>query len=180
MVFGSVAEAVVAASPVPVLVQRAWQPLFGAPLLDDKPKLIVPLDGSTFAEAALAPAAHLAEALKAQLILISVDDEPAGVRGALEYLPAVQGRLATQHPTLSFDTDVRVGEAAIGIAEAIALHEAALVVMATHGRGGVLRSVLGSVAGQVIQHGEVPVVLIRPVRVELEEPAPVGPATAQR
>ena len=86
-VFGSVAEAVVAASPVPVLVQRDWQPLLGEPLLDNPPTMIVPLDGSAFAEQALEPAARLAEALGGRLILVRVEDNPTAIHAMTEYLP---------------------------------------------------------------------------------------------
>jgi nucleotide-binding universal stress UspA family protein len=168
-VLGSVAEAVVAASLVPVLVQRAWQPLFGESLLNDTPKLIVPLDGSVFAETALEPAANLAEQLGARLILIRVEDSPSAVRDALDYLPSVQAHVAKHHPGLSLATDIRVGEPAAGIEAAVAYHEAALVVMATHGRGGALRSILGSVAGKLLQLCDVPVVLMRPAPVEADQ-----------
>jgi nucleotide-binding universal stress UspA family protein len=147
-VLGSVAEAVVASSMVPVLVQRGWQPLFGEPLLNDMPKIIVPLDGSEFAETALEPAANLAEQLGATLILVRVEDSPAAVRDALDYLPPAQARVAEHHPRLSIATDVCVGEPAEGIEQAVARLEAALVVMATHGRGGAMRAILGSVAGE--------------------------------
>jgi len=165
-VLGSVAESVVATSPVPVLVQRAWQPLFGKALLSDKPKVIVPLDGSTFAEMALEAAASLAEDLGAKLILVSVEEDPAGLDAAQPYLSMVRTRLAEKFPQLAIDTDVRVGDAAFGIEQMVAQHEAALVVMATHGRGGAMRSILGSVAGKLVQQCDVPVVLLRP--------APIG------
>jgi nucleotide-binding universal stress UspA family protein len=168
-VLGSVAEAVVASSMVPVLVQRAWQPLFGEALLNHTPKLIVPLDGSGFAEAALEPAAHLAEQLGARLILVRVGDTPSAVREALDYFPSVQAHVAEHHPGVSIATDVRVGEPCVGIEEAVAYHEAALVVMATHGRGGPMRSILGSVAGKLLQVCDVPVVLIRPAPVEADQ-----------
>jgi nucleotide-binding universal stress UspA family protein len=82
----------------------------------------------------------------------------------------VQARVAELHPELPIDTDVRVGEAAYGIEEAVAQYEAALVVMATYGRGGVMRAILGSVAGEVMQLGDVPVVLIRPAPTEADQP----------
>jgi nucleotide-binding universal stress UspA family protein len=168
-VLGSVAEAVVASSMVPVLVQRGWQPLFGEPLLNDMPKIIVPLDGSEFAEIALEPAANLAEQLGARLILVRVEDNPAAVRDALDYLPPAQARIAEQHPGLSIATDVRVGEPAEGIEQAVASLEAALVVMATHGRGGAMRAILGSVAGKLVQQCDVPVVLMRPAAVDANQ-----------
>jgi nucleotide-binding universal stress UspA family protein len=168
-VLGSVAEAVVTASPVPVLVQRAWQPLFGEPLLNATPKVIVPLDGSAFAETALEPAANLATQLNAGLILVRVEDNPWSVRDALEYLLPMQARFAEQHPDLSTATDVRVGEPASEIQATVAHYDAALVVMATHGRGGAMRSILGSVAGELLQLCDVPVVLIRPAPVEADQ-----------
>jgi nucleotide-binding universal stress UspA family protein len=176
-VLGSVAEAVVRASSVPVLVQRAWQPVFGEPFLDVKPKLVVPLDGSAFAESALEPAAKLAQALDAKLILVRVEDDPAAMQAALGYLPQVAARLGALWPSLAMDTDIRIGEPAHGIAEAVVRHEAALVVMATHGRGGALRTILGSVAGKLFQEAEVPVVLIRPVPTEDDQPISTAVAT---
>jgi nucleotide-binding universal stress UspA family protein len=177
-VFGSVAEAVVAASPVPVLVQRAWQPLLGEPALDNAPKMIVPLDGSAFAESALEPAASLAEELGGRLILVRVEDHPTAIHAMLEYLPRVLARVAEQHPELPIETDVRVGEAAYGIEEAVAQYDAALVVMATHGRGGAMRTLLGSVAGKFMQLGDVPVVLIRPAPTEADQPVTAAVAAS--
>ncbi len=171
-IFGSVAEAVVANSPGPVLVQRSWQPLFGGQPWDERPELLVTLDGSSFAEAALEPAACLAEALHGSLALVRVEDDPAGVGRALGYLPLVQARLAAKYPSVPVDTDVRLGEAAYGIEEALAQRpKAALVVMATHGRSGAKRTVIGSIAGKIVQNCSVPVVLLHPAQVEDERTA---------
>jgi nucleotide-binding universal stress UspA family protein len=63
--FGSIAESVVASSPVPVLVERAWQPTRRHALIADRPTLLVPVDGSAFAESALEPAGRLASDLNA-------------------------------------------------------------------------------------------------------------------
>jgi nucleotide-binding universal stress UspA family protein len=86
-IFGSVAESVVASSAVPVLVRRAWQPLFGEPFWSEHAQLLVTLDGSAFAETALEPAARFAEALHGRLVLVRVEDNPSDVDAALEYLP---------------------------------------------------------------------------------------------
>jgi nucleotide-binding universal stress UspA family protein len=120
----------------------------------------------------------LAADLNRKLILVRVGDSPADVQIALEYLTRMQVQLAVQHPNLVIETDLRVAEAAVGIAEAIAKQEAALVVMARHARGGALRTILGNVAGNVIQQAEVPVVLMRPTPVEPFQPALAGVATA--
>jgi nucleotide-binding universal stress UspA family protein len=167
--FGSVAEAVVAASPVPVLVQRAWQPLFGDPLLDEHPTILVPLDGSPFAESVVEAAATLAEDLNARLVLLTVRSEPSEIHTASDYLAGVQRQVVFAHPNLETATDFRYGEAAHGIEDAVAQLQAALVFMATHGRTGARRSVLGSVAGKLLQESDVPVVLLRPLPAELDD-----------
>ena len=171
-ILGSVAESVVASSPVPVLLQRAWQPLFGEPFWTERPELLVTLDGSAFAETALEPAASLAEALHGKLGLVRVEDDPSDVGAAMTYLPLAQARLAGNHPTLSIDTDIRVGDASYGIEEAVVQREAALVVMATHGRSGAKRAILGSIAGKIVQNGGVPVVLMHPARAADERGVP--------
>jgi len=178
LIFGSVAEAVVAASPVPVLIQRAWQPLFGKPLAD-YPKIIVPLDGSAFAESALAPAASLAEELGGHLVLLSLQDDPIAIRSAADYLSSLQTGLQTNYPQLPTMVEVRNGDAAQGIVAAVDVLEADLVFMATHGRTGPGRAVLGSVAGKLLQDGDAPVILLRPRRADTADDVPAAaPATA--
>jgi nucleotide-binding universal stress UspA family protein len=71
--FGSIAESVVASSPVPVLVERAWQRIRREPRLTERPTLLVPLDGSAFAESALEPAGRLANDLGGELVLLRVE-----------------------------------------------------------------------------------------------------------
>jgi nucleotide-binding universal stress UspA family protein len=181
-ILGSVAEAVLASCSVPVLLVRAWQQPKTALLLEDQPRLLVPLDGSAFAEGALQTAAALAEDLGAELILTRVDRPPAGVQyrddgrvlayvdqqeAELEfsehsYLDKVAARVTSTRPELRILTDVRFAEPAAGIAQAAATLDAALVVMATHGRTGFSRMRLGSVAGQTLKEGVVPLVLIGP------------------
>src|SRR5205085_2507168 len=119
-IFGSVAEAVVAASPTPVLVQRSWQPLFGDPLLDEDSLILVPLDGSPFAESIIQAAATLAADVHGRLVLLTVQDDPGEVRSASDYLTAVQRQLALSHPTLVTATEVRNGDAAHAIEDAVA------------------------------------------------------------
>src|SRR5438046_3081361 len=74
----------------------------------------------------------------------------------------VEAELLNTNPDLTVLTEVRTGNPAQAIDAALRQNSASLVVMATHGRGGVLRSVTGSVAGQVLQEGRAPLMLIRP------------------
>jgi hypothetical protein len=50
--------------------------------------------------------------------------------------------------------------------------QADLIVMATHGRTGIRRAVLGSVAGSVLRTTSTPVVLVHPTQHERSEPQP--------
>jgi nucleotide-binding universal stress UspA family protein len=179
-IFGSVTEAVVAASPVPVLVLRAWQPLFGDPLLDENPKILVPLDGSAFAESAVDPAASFASDLRGQLVLLTVQDDPGAIREADDYLARVRTRVTAICPELAVSCEVRNGDPARAIEEAAAVLEAGLVFMATHGRTGPGRAVLGSVAGRVLQQSDVPVILRRPLPTEVDEARIAAATIAER
>jgi len=193
---GSVAESVVAHSPVPVLLERAWQPVRPEPLLaSSRPRLLVPLDGSRFAETALDPAVGLASDVGAELILLRVEPVATDVVHddfgrvvthldeldersraiASEYLESVAERLARQWPGLSVDVHVRLGDPAAVIDQTVARTGATLVVMATHGRAGLRRSIMGSIAGEVLERGSAPLVLVRP-RVPASQGAPAESA----
>jgi len=166
--FGSVAEKVVSRSPVPVLLQRAWDPEQRELLLGDQPRLLVPLDGSAFSESVLDLAALLAEDLGAELLLVRVD-----VTSQERYLLDVSRDLEQRYPGIVVSTRVKFGEPDAGISEAAAECRAAMVVMATHGRTGLRRTALGSVAGRVLEHGNTPLVLARPMAPHRLETIPV-------
>ena len=77
-------------------------------------------------------------------------------------LRQVEAQLKQQRPDLRVTLDVRIGDPAPGIVMAEIERDADLVVMATHGRTGIRRAVLGSVAGAVLITGSVPVLLVSP------------------
>lgn len=180
-VYGSVAEAVLAHCPVPLLLVRAWQTEDKEPAIALHPRLLVPLDGSPFAEAALPVAERIARLLHGQVILLRAVHMPENVVGEkgtvvvyadqqLESLNAeaqrnlrdAAERLANDGSVVEHEFDVRVGEPAEAIAAAGEEHGASLVVMATHGRTGLSRLLMGSVAGAVLRQGNLPLLLVRP------------------
>jgi nucleotide-binding universal stress UspA family protein len=135
-------------------------------------KILVPLDGSTLAECALAPAADLAARHRAAVILLraayapvlpAADPTEAQVtagREAETYLADVAERLRkTGVPTV--DTSVWYAPAAEAIAEAAHVRGVDLIVMSTHGRTGLGRLVLGSVAESVLRATRTPILLVR-------------------
>lgn len=159
-IHGSVAEAVAARSPVPLLVVRAADGVQPARRLTMRcPLFVVPLDGSSFGEAALPVAASIADAFNGRLLLVGVaaQRDPETRR----YLDRI---LASLPAGLVAGSVLRVGDPASEIALEAHQSGAATVVMATHGRTGLTRSVLGSVAGEVVQRAIAPVLLVHPLR----------------
>jgi nucleotide-binding universal stress UspA family protein len=187
---GSVAEAVVRQVAVPVLLVRAMEGMRPIePLREARPELIVPLDGSSLAEAAVPLARGLAKSLGGHIVLVGVIPTPGqfiaeqgGAIGtyvgadhtrleseAKEYLDAILGSLTASG--LSAEANVRQGKPAAEIGAVAREHGAAAVVMATHGRTGLVRTLLGSVAGEVLHQGTSPVILVRPPELpRAEEP----------
>jgi nucleotide-binding universal stress UspA family protein len=103
-------------------------------------------------------------------------DAPLGLVGeqARAYLHEVSQRLV--EPGVTLHTDVRVGPAAEGILAAADARRADLIVMSTHGRGGLGRWVYGSVANRIVRGSSVPVLV---VRADMASGAPPG-AEARR
>lgn len=65
-------------------------------------------------------------------------------------------------PAVKITTDIRYGGPAMQITESITEHRPDLVVLSTHGRSGLTRAVVGSVAEPVIRHSDVPILALRP------------------
>jgi nucleotide-binding universal stress UspA family protein len=133
-------------------------------------RILVPLDGSELAELALVPAALLARRFNAQLWLIfvlvpvplesgpSVRLARAAVDQAQEYLQDVQRRLEADG--LAVRAIVRWGDPAGEILAAAQEGHADLIAMATHGRGGLGRWMIGSVADRVVRTATIPVLVV--------------------
>jgi nucleotide-binding universal stress UspA family protein len=158
---------------VPILVCRPDVPLLPIG------RMLVTLDGSSFSEEVLTPAVEFARATGARLSLLEVVTRRGLTRllrpgersasAAEQFLRDVRARV----PGELGSVDVRVveeGNAAAGIVRETRREEVQLVAMATHGRGGLRRLVLGSVAESVIRAANVPVLLYRPAGVEARTP----------
>jgi nucleotide-binding universal stress UspA family protein len=141
-------------------------------------RIVVPVDGSDLAELAIPHAMELAMVTGAELHLVRVVDivsgQPFGAYVALEatgyaealnaeaiesmdYLGMLQKRLSTRG--LCVTTETRRGPAAHELSQCVEAGD--LIAMATHGRGGVRRWLIGSVAEEVLRHSPVPVLLVR-------------------
>jgi len=151
--------------------------------------VLVPLDGSIFAEAALAPAADLVREAGAKLLLLRAAEahtlpladrikaEVDVVHEAQEYLAAARARV-TAAGVGDVETSAWYGPAVEAIVEAARYRHADLIVMSSHGRSGVSRLVLGSVAESVLRATAVPILLIRPDGAPVDTPF-MGAPTAK-
>ena len=124
--------------------------------------ILVPLDGSIFAEAALAPATDLARQAGATLVLLRaaeahtlpmadpIEAQVDVMDEAQEYLAAARARLLTAGVG-NVEISAWYGPAVEAIVEAARYRHADLIVMSSHGRSGLSRLVLGSVAESVLR-----------------------------
>ncbi len=148
---GSVADRLLRHGSAPVLLVRA----FSAPL--DLTRVVVPLDGSARAEAALGVVAALGRAIVGNVTLLRVIGGEEDEAEAQAYLTTLALRL--QQDQLNCRQRVERGEPAQTIIEVAG--KDSLVVMATHGRSGLTRWALGSVADRVCHDGVAGVLLVR-------------------
>lgn len=136
--------------------------------------ILVTTDGSDLGQQALAHAHNLAQALGARLTALTVHPDPAPLVGEFAYVPAPtpeEDRAAEEELRAGVERQLPGGtlrvERAGGrtiprvILDVAAQEQASMIVMSTHGRSGLGRALLGSVAEAVAHHSPVPVLLIR-------------------
>jgi len=179
-VLGSVADQVCRTVPVPVLLVR---PERGQQAAEEKRligRILVPLDGSELSARALPVAEELARRLSAGITLYRMAHvvNPAGLDG-VDSLPGISYLQLTQQQeqrvrselldvekalrakgvtvTHAVTTGVDAAEEIIEIGTKVG---ADLVVMSTHGRSGITRWAMGSVAERVLRHGTLPLLLV--------------------
>jgi nucleotide-binding universal stress UspA family protein len=176
MWLGSVADELARVSPVPILLVRPEPPPAGR-----FARILAPLDGSKTSEAILEHAARLARlGSGAEIVLLRVvqplvaavwlpegavaaaapqEDLPGRERRAREYLDVAARSLAGLRVRPRVEVAASVAAAILQTAQAEACD---LVALATHGRSGLARVALGSVADKVVRASHTPVLLFRP------------------
>jgi nucleotide-binding universal stress UspA family protein len=180
---GSVADAFIRRSTVPVLLLRPREGTPAGAVGPNPRHVLIPLDGSPLAEQILVPAVALAQPTGADYTLLRVIPpvvaavfEPAGVAApvlvdepslqerksqAQAYLQDVAHRFRA--PGLDVRTQVVVDPVVPeAIFQAAQDNDIDLIALATHGRAGLPRLLLGSVADKVIRGASVPVLVFRP------------------
>lgn len=147
-------------------------------------KILVPLDGSELSEGVLPYVDSLARRMGAQVVLLRVitapvlepvladglaaHPVPSDDSGTRAHAEGYLQRVAFDH----FDPNVQVSYEVSGgpIAETILDYasgvEADLIAMSTHGRSGIARIVIGSVADEIVRRSNLPVLLVRPTGID--------------
>ena len=130
-------------------------------------RMLVPLDGSRFAEQALPLAMHLARMRHGALVLLQVIHAPVRSGGrldppmfvleladtrrqkALRYLSQLKGAVAS--PGIDIEIGAIEGPEPETICDAANLYHADSIVLASHGQTGPMRTLFGSVAREVVR-----------------------------
>jgi nucleotide-binding universal stress UspA family protein len=179
---GSVADRLVRTLEVPIVLLRPGGDEGAAPALRDwSPReIVVGLDGSRLAEAVLPPAIELARLFRVSLTLLQVieplpvaSDPPLPIptgydervtealRGeAQDYLESVAEMVRKEGVQAS--AAARLGWSAAGTLLDLTPEHAGLLAIATHGRSGLKRALVGSVADKLVRAAQVPVLVVRP------------------
>jgi nucleotide-binding universal stress UspA family protein len=137
-------------------------------------RILVPLDGTPYAEAALRPVVTIARACNADVVLVQASargtDAGASERGMLRrhdretrhraslYLARIEQELQTRGVRTS--TRVPVGSAAEAIVAVALETHADLIVIATHAGGGLSRPSQVSIARKLVRHTTIPMLLL--------------------
>jgi nucleotide-binding universal stress UspA family protein len=175
---GSVAERVLQSASVPVLLVRAKEEVSkGLPEACPCRRILVPLDGSRVAEQALPAVTPIARALGGEVTLFQVPIVYASGSLIGEWYLPWQGNFETadqasqdyldglasdlREQGIEASTATWVGPVAESIIDYAEVNEVDLVAMCTHGRTGLARWAMGSVADRVLRAGGKPILLVR-------------------
>ena len=180
---GSVADAMIRGSSLPVLLVRPEENPSPEPVLENLRQILVPVDGSALAESILAPAKDLASLAGAELMLVEVihplasplesqsaapsrlDAELTRLRReeAADYLRelAEECLKAGVKATYSAPLGMNVADTILALTESPMV---GMIALATRGWGGLKRLALGSVADKVVRAATRPILVYRPPR----------------
>lgn len=128
-------------------------------------RMLVPLDGSTLAEVLIDYAQKLASVTGIEAVMLNVitPDEKALLPMHQAYVERAAERLISGAPDKPVKAwgEVAVGNAVDAIKKHAKKHNADFLLMATHGRSGFSRIVIGSVADALLRESKIPIWLIR-------------------
>ncbi len=167
---GSVAEKLLKGADIPLFLVRSTETAIMVPA--QLRKFLAPVDGSPLAEQAMPHVEQLARSAGAEVTLLYVEapPEPGADHGPSATAQSQHRRellayLGTLLPELAkagvpAKRQLRVGHPAEEIVNEVERGDVDLVIMSSHGRTGIARATLGSVADRVLRTSPVPVLLV--------------------
>jgi nucleotide-binding universal stress UspA family protein len=169
---GSVSDQIIRTSTVPVLLIHPENcegvDLYYRPPV---PRIIICLDGSPLSETSLGPAVKLGRMVGAEYHLIRVLDPEDSPKNADMQANAYLEQIAQDmhnHKLVARTEVLYRTSPALAILEYAAARGDAPIAMTTHGRTGIQRAMLGSVADKVIRGAHGPVLIYQPVKTSSE------------
>jgi universal stress protein A len=137
-------------------------------------KILFPTDFSEASRAALAHATNLAADWGAKLLILHVDEPPIVFGESFATPPDMSGQLRREleavvphDPSVAHEHRLRLGAPANEIVGLAAAENVDLIVLGTHGRTGLRRLLMGSVAEEVVRRAPCTVYTVREPREEL-------------
>jgi nucleotide-binding universal stress UspA family protein len=139
--------------------------------------IVFPTDFSTASDAALEHAATLAKSMGATLLIVHVEEPPLAYGGGELYygIPEPDSErilkmledVKPKDPSVPFTHRLSMGDPAGEIVRIATDEGAELIVLGTHGRTGVTRLLMGSVAEVVVRRAPCPVLVYRETAAKL-------------
>jgi universal stress protein A len=146
--------------------------------------ILFPTDFSTASDAALVHAEALAKQTGARLLIVHVEEPPLAYGGGELYygLPEPGSErilkmledVRPKDPAVPFTHRITMGDPAAEVVRIAADENAEMIIMGTHGRTGMLRLLMGSVAEGIVRQAPCPVLVYREVPDRLTKPKPAG------
>lgn len=134
-------------------------------------RILFPTDFSHTDDAALDLATTLARERGASLLIVHVEEPPAAYGGGEMYygipdpltddLRRMLVEVVPVDPAVPYEHRLITGDPAAAIARLAKEEQVELIVMGTHGRSGLLRLLMGSVAEAVVRRAPCPVLTLR-------------------
>lgn len=135
-------------------------------------KILYPTDFSTLGQTALEMATSLARDRGAKLLIAHVEEPPVAYGGGELYygidepnrddLKRMLKEVLPLDPAVGYEHRLLTGAPAHAIIHLAEKEGVELIVMATHGRTGLLRLLMGSVAEEVVRNAKCPVLTVKP------------------
>ena len=134
-------------------------------------KILFPTDFSTLGEAALDLATSLARDRGAKLLIVHVEEPPMAYGGGEMYygieepdrqeLMRMLSQVLPTDPAVGYEHRMVLGSPATAIVHLAEKEGVEMIVMPTHGRTGLLRMLMGSVAEEVVRKAKCPVLTVK-------------------